>query len=198
MFAVKSCDVWSPNKSCLTANWARFLMTCFRLVAIDGMQMRQCFHFQGNFLFQGNFDPQISIETWKFPQRNKRDARGCCIFVNALFNLYNFFAWDKDKVKCTLHFQSIEYLVWTAIEYYNLDTNKKTFDMLNFECTFHGRSKLQVAGQCRSVQVSAGQCRSVQVSAGQCRLMQVNAGQCRLMQVSAETSFISFIMKQVS
>jgi hypothetical protein len=45
-----------------------------------------------------------------------------------LFNLYNFFAWDKDGVKCTLHFQCIEYLVWTAIEYYNLDTNKKTFD----------------------------------------------------------------------
>jgi hypothetical protein len=50
-----------------------------------------------------------------------------------LFNLYNFFAWDKDKVKCTLRFQCIEYLVWTAIEYYNLDTNKKIFDMLNLQ-----------------------------------------------------------------
>jgi hypothetical protein len=49
-----------------------------------------------------------------------------------LFNLYNFVARDKDKVKCTLRFQCIEYLVcvWTAIEYYNLDTNKKTFDTL--------------------------------------------------------------------
>ena len=28
-----------------------------------------------------------------------------------LFNLYNFFARDKDKVKCTLRFQCIEYLV---------------------------------------------------------------------------------------
>jgi hypothetical protein len=36
-----------------------------------------------------------------------------------LFNRYNFFARDKDKVKCTLRFQCIEYLVcvWTAIEY---------------------------------------------------------------------------------
>jgi hypothetical protein len=52
-----------------------------------------------------------------------------------LFNLYNFFARDKDKVKCTLRFQCIEYLVcvWTAIEYYNLDTNKKTFDTLNLQ-----------------------------------------------------------------
>ena len=43
-------------------------------------------------------------------------------------------------------------------------------------CDFFGRFKLQVAGQCRSVQVGAGQCRSVQVGAGQCRLMQVSAG----------------------
>ena len=52
-----------------------------------------------------------------------------------LFNLYNFFAGDKDKVKCTLRFQCIEYLVcvWTPIEYYNLDTNKKTFDTLNLQ-----------------------------------------------------------------
>jgi hypothetical protein len=54
-----------------------------------------------------------------------------------LFNLYNFFARDKDKdkVKCTLRLQCIEYLVcvWTAIEYYNLDTNKKTFDTLNLQ-----------------------------------------------------------------
>ena len=28
-----------------------------------------------------------------------------------LFNRYNFFARDKDKVKCTLRFQCIEYLV---------------------------------------------------------------------------------------
>ena len=48
-----------------------------------------------------------------------------------LFNLYNFFARDKDKVKCTLRFQCIEYLV--CVEYYNLDTNKKTFDTLNLQ-----------------------------------------------------------------
>jgi hypothetical protein len=48
-----------------------------------------------------------------------------------------------------------------------------------------GRFKLQVAGQCRSVQVSAGQCRSVQVSAGQCRSVQVGAGQCGSVQVGA-------------
>jgi hypothetical protein len=45
-----------------------------------------------------------------------------------------------------------------------------------------GRFKLQVAGQCRSVQVGAGQCRLVQVSAGP---VQVNAGQCRSVQVNA-------------
>jgi hypothetical protein len=52
-----------------------------------------------------------------------------------LLNLYHFFARDKDKVKRTLRFQCIEYLVcvWTAIEYYNLDTNKKTFDTLNLQ-----------------------------------------------------------------
>ena len=48
-----------------------------------------------------------------------------------------------------------------------------------------GWYKLQVSGQCRSVQVSAGQCRSVQISAGQCRSVQVSAGQCRSVQVSA-------------
>ena len=72
---------------------------------------------------------QISIETWKFLRRNNE----MFVVVECLFNLYNFFARDKDKVKCTLPFQCIEHLVWTAIEYYNLDTNKKTFDTLNLQ-----------------------------------------------------------------
>jgi hypothetical protein len=72
---------------------------------------------------------QISIETWKFLRRNNE----IFVVVECLFNLYNFFAWDKDKVKCTLPFQCIEHLVWTAIEYYNLDTNEKTFDTLNLQ-----------------------------------------------------------------
>jgi hypothetical protein len=71
---------------------------------------------------------QISIETWKFPEEITRCSWLLYIF-ECLFNLYNFFARD---VKCTLRFQCIEHLVcvWTAIEYYNLDTNKKTLDTL--------------------------------------------------------------------
>jgi hypothetical protein len=77
---------------------------------------------------------QISIEKLKlkdFPEEITRCSWLLYIF-ECLFNLYNFFARDTDKVKCTLRFQCIEYLVcvWTAIEYYNLDTNKKTFDTL--------------------------------------------------------------------
>jgi hypothetical protein len=77
---------------------------------------------------------QISIETWRFPRRNN-EMFVVVVYFECLFNnLYNFFAWNKDKVKCTLRFLCIEYLVWTAIEYYNLDTNKKTFDTLNLQC----------------------------------------------------------------
>jgi hypothetical protein len=74
---------------------------------------------------------QISIETWRFPRRNINECSWLLYIFECLLNLYNFFAWDK--VKCTLHFQCIEYLVWIAIEYYNLDTNKKTFDTLNLK-----------------------------------------------------------------
>jgi hypothetical protein len=59
---------------------------------------------------------QISIETWRFPQRNITRCSWWLYIFECLFNLYDFFAWDK--VKCTLRFQCIEYLVWTAIEYY--------------------------------------------------------------------------------
>ena len=82
---------------------------------------------------------QISIEKLKlkdFPEEITKCSWLLYIF-ECLFNLYNFFAGekDKDKVKCTLRFQCIEYLVcvWTPIEYYNLDTNKKTFDTLNLQ-----------------------------------------------------------------
>jgi hypothetical protein len=69
-----------------------------------------------------------------FPEEIMRCSWLLYIF-ECLFNLYNFFARDKDKVKCTLRFQCIEYLVcvWTAIEFYKLDTNKKTFDTLNLQ-----------------------------------------------------------------
>jgi hypothetical protein len=78
---------------------------------------------------------QISIETWKFPRPEEiLDILTRCSWLLYIFEcLYNFFA--RDKAKCTLRFQCIEYLVcaWTAIKYYNLDTNKKTFDTLNLQ-----------------------------------------------------------------
>ena len=45
-----------------------------------------------------------------FPEEITRCSWLLYIF-ECLFNLYNFFARDKDKVKCTLRFQCIEYLV---------------------------------------------------------------------------------------
>ena len=56
---------------------------------------------------------QISIESLKledFPEEITKCSSLLYIF-ECLFNLYNFFARDKDKVKCTLRFQCIEYLV---------------------------------------------------------------------------------------
>jgi hypothetical protein len=90
---------------------------------------------------------QISIETWRFRRRNITRCSWLLYIFECLFNLYNFFAWDKDKVKCTLRFQCIEYLVWTAIEYYNLDTNKKTFDTLNLQSCLRYKSQSSRAWQ---------------------------------------------------
>ena len=53
---------------------------------------------------------QISIELVDFPEEIQKCSWLLYIF-ECLFNLYNFFARDKDKVKCTLRFQCIEYLV---------------------------------------------------------------------------------------
>jgi hypothetical protein len=90
---------------------------------------------------------QISIETWRFPRRNITRCSWLLYIFECLFNLYNFFAWDKDKEKCTLRFQCIEYLVWTAIEYYNLDTNKKTFDTLILQSCLRYKSQSSRAWQ---------------------------------------------------
>ena len=101
-----------------------------------------------------------------------------------------------EQSYCTKYVSFFKYKLGGCVSHYQ----SKNFCVLNLiktsctVCIYHlfyksllytGRFKLQVAGQCRSVQVSAGQCRSVQVSAGQCRLVQVSAGQCRLVQVSA-------------
>ena len=51
-----------------------------------------------------------------------------------VFKLYTFFAWDKGKVKSTLHFQCIEYLVWTAIELIII------FPQTRRQCQWHVKS----------------------------------------------------------
>jgi hypothetical protein len=104
-----------------------------------------CKFITANFMWCFHKQNIISFNSWEicctcarfplkledFPEEITRCSWLLYIF-ECLFNLYNFFARDKEKVKCTLCFQCIEYLVcvWTAIEYYNLDTNKKTFDTL--------------------------------------------------------------------
>ena len=78
---------------------------------------------------------QTSIDTWRFPSfpRTPEEITKCSWLLYTFEYLFLifiiFFAWHK--VKCTLRILCIEYLVWTAIEYYNLDKNKKKFDTLN-------------------------------------------------------------------
>ena len=53
---------------------------------------------------------RFSLKLKDFPEEITKCSWLLYIF-ECLFNLYNFFARDKDKVKCTLRFQCIEYLV---------------------------------------------------------------------------------------
>jgi hypothetical protein len=94
---------------------------------------------------------RFPLQLEDFPEEITR-----CLWLyifECLFNLYNFFSWDKDKVKCTLRFQCIEYLVWTAIEYYNLDTNKKTLDTLNLQLCLPIVPSLTALSNAKQVQI---------------------------------------------
>ena len=78
-----------------------------------------CFHLDENFeKFRDCNSWEICCACARFPLKLEdfpEELTKCSwllyISFECLFNLYNFFARDKDKVKCTLRFQCIEYLV---------------------------------------------------------------------------------------
>jgi hypothetical protein len=58
---------------------------------------------------------QVSIELVDFPEEITKCSWLLYIFECLFINLYNFFA--GDKVKCTLRFQCMEYLVYVVFEH---------------------------------------------------------------------------------
>jgi hypothetical protein len=67
-----------------------------------------------------NFDKNLPISA-----PLSEDARGCCIFLNACLN-FILFCLSQRQSKMYSTFPVYRISVWTAIEYYNPHTNKKT------------------------------------------------------------------------
>jgi hypothetical protein len=96
--------------------------------------------------------------TWKFPRPEEiLDILTRCswlfgIFLNACLTFIIFLLGTKTKQNVL---PCIEYLVcaWTAIKYYNLDTNKKTFDTLNLQSCLSIVASLTALSNAKQVRI---------------------------------------------